>query len=677
MKLHFQTILFSLFLVCSLSGKAETNQSSKFQNWQQIKQSKVIRALKLEWEQETALPRSGSTSLYHIELLNQFANNHDLTVRWIKVKNLNQMFEYIAEGKADVLPRHLTITSARAKKMNFTQLLLTDKELLVAKKGMLKPTSSSVIKVSVPKSSAYVETIKQHFPQWKTQTLTSTLSPDEIADKLANNEIDYTILDARSFNILSSYRNDIVKLIEMPVKRKLAWAVNKNNKILLNKLNEFIDGHHIKDTARTIRKMDLNKLKQEKLPLRIITRNSPETYFLWRGELMGFEYELMREFAKQHKVRLEVIVADSYQEMKQLLKQGKGDLIAAGLSRNTQRKSELRFSSRYNRVDELLIANKDSQPIKQLQDITGRTLTIRKSSAFWSTAQDLAKKYKAKLVAADENIPTELLIAQVADNKIDLTIADSNLVSIEKRFRNNIITPLILKESVPYAYAVRDKNSQLLNALNVFIKKEYRGTFYNVIKGKYFASQKRLTRYRKDRILADSKLSPYDEMVKGKASQFEFDWRLIVSQMFQESRFDPKARSAAGAQGLMQVLPRTAKELGYKDLNNPQQSIAAGVEYLNWTRARFSSDLPQQEKLYFALAAYNAGFGHVKDAQRLAKQMNLDPNKWFDNVEKAMLQLQKPEVYKKTRFGYCRGSEPVNYVREIQQRYLSYLDITQ
>jgi len=146
--------------------------------------------------------------------------------------------------------------------------------------------------------------------------------------------------------------------------------------------------------------------------------------------------------------------------------------------------------------------------------------------------------------------------------------------------------------------------------------------------------------------------------------------------MFQESRFDPDSKSAAGAQGLMQVLPRTADELGYKDLTQPKQSIAAGVKYLDWTRARFSDDLPVQEKLFFALAAYNAGFGHVRDAQKLATTMNLRSDKWFNHVEKAMLLLQQPKYYKKTRFGYCRGSEPVNYVREIQQRYLSYVDIT-
>ena len=198
-----------------------------------------------------------------------------------------------------------------------------------------------------------------------------------------------------------------------------------------------------------------------------------------------------------------------------------------------------------------------------------------------------------------------------------------------------------------------------------------------MVKAKYFSSEKRIQRYRQDRITASSGLSPYDQLVKETANKYQFDWRLITAQMFQESRFDPKSRSAAGARGLMQVLPRTAKELGYSNLEKPKQAIAAGIEYLNWTRERFSDDLPMHERMYFALAAYNAGFGHVKDAQKLATKMGLRADKWFGHVEKAMLLLQQPKYYNKTRFGYCRGSEPVNYVREIQQRYLSYVDISQ
>jgi membrane-bound lytic murein transglycosylase F len=669
-----QTLKLSQFQPTD-NGNVKLPEVAK-RSWNEIKRSGVIRALRLEWEEENSLPRSGSTSLFHIELFNQFAQMHDLEVDWVKVASLKQMFEYLEDHKADVIPRHLTITESRLKKMSFSRPISQDQEILIASKGTLLPFLKSKITISVPESSAFADVINKSYPNWSTTTFESTLNSDEIADALVSNEIKYSVLDGQSVSTLLGYRDDIVALKTFSDIKNLAWAVNLDNTSVLNKLNEFISHHHVLENSRKYRKYDLETIKQKNYPLRIITRNSPETYFLWRGELMGFEYELMREFAKSHKLRLEVIVAENYQEMKDLLEQGEGDIIAAGISRIDERKSDLQFSIRYNRVSELLVSNKSSKPIKKFEDLKGRSLNIRKSSAYWPQAKLLAKKYGVKIVVVDESMPTELLIEKVSKNEIDLTIADSNLVSIEKRFRDNIITPLTLKENIPYAYGVRDKNPQLRYALNSFIKKIYRGTFYNVVKSKYFANKKRLKGYRENRITFDSKLSPYDHLVKNKAREYDFDWRLITSQMFQESRFDPNSKSAAGAQGLMQVLPRTAKELGYLDLSQPEQSIAAGIQYLDWTRARFSPDLPLQERVLFALAAYNAGFGHVKDAQKLAKSMNLDPNKWFGNVEKAMLLLQQPKYYKKTRFGYCRGSEPVNYVREIQQRYLSYVDIT-
>ena len=380
-------------------------------------------------------------------------------------------------------------------------------------------------------------------------------------------------------------------------------------------------------------------------------------------------------------MKLVIVVADSYEEMLTLLAEGKGDIIAAGLSRTKVRakqiaKAKLATSLRYNRVKEQLVAHQDSLPINELADLKGRTITIRQSSSFWTTAQMLAKDFGANIVIAKEDIATEILISQVADKEIDLTIADSNLIAIESSFRTEIITPLTFKEDVPYAYLVRQGNPQLLAYLNEFIRKYYRGTFYNVVKNKYFYNEKSRVSHKKHRLVSGSTLSPYDDIVRAYVQPYNFYWRLIVSQMYQESRFDPLASNATGAFGLMQMLPRTAAELGVVDLKDPEQAIASGVQYLDWTRDRFSKDLPVQEQIFFSLASYNAGYGHVKDAQRLARQLGLRSDRWFNNVEKAMLLLQRRQYYQKARYGYVRGREPVNYVRDIHQRYLSYIRIS-
>ncbi|WP_414433480.1 transglycosylase SLT domain-containing protein [Alcanivorax sp. IL1] len=143
--------------------------------------------------------------------------------------------------------------------------------------------------------------------------------------------------------------------------------------------------------------------------------------------------------------------------------------------------------------------------------------------------------------------------------------------------------------------------------------------------------------------------------------------------MYQESRFNPKARSFAGAQGLLQVMPRTGRQLGYSNLTRPENGVAAGVAYMDWLEQRFPARLDLAEKLYFTLAAYNAGHGHVEDARRLAERLGKDPDKWFGNVEEAMLLLSRPEYARQARYGYVRGAEPVKYVRQIKNRYLGYV----
>ena len=156
-----------------------------------------------------------------------------------------------------------------------------------------------------------------------------------------------------------------------------------------------------------------------------------------------------------------------------------------------------------------------------------------------------------------------------------------------------------------------------------------------------------------------------------------FDWLMITAQMYQESHFDPLTRSFSGAEGLMQVMPLTARQLGYQNLTDPAEGIGAGVAYLDWLEGRFPARLDLAEKTYFGLAAYNAGFGHVEDARRLAQRLGKDPDRWFGNVEEAMALLSHPRYARQARYGYVRGQETVQYVRDIRARYLGYLSATE
>jgi len=171
------------------------------------------------------------------------------------------------------------------------------------------------------------------------------------------------------------------------------------------------------------------------------------------------------------------------------------------------------------------------------------------------------------------------------------------------------------------------------------------------------------------------RLSPYDEILKKHSKRYGLDWRLMAAQAYQESLFDPEAESWAGAKGLFQLLPSTGLELGFEDLGDPEAGIQAGVRYMHQILARLEPRVPLKHRLRFALAAYNAGFGHLQDARRLAAEESLDPDKWFGHTEKAMLLLSQPRYYQRARYGYVRGSETVRYVSEIQNRYDHYVTL--
>ena len=278
------------------------------------------------------------------------------------------------------------------------------------------------------------------------------------------------------------------------------------------------------------------------------------------------------------------------------------------------------------------------------------------------------------MIEAPESMETEAIMAAVAEGTYDLTVADSHLLELEMTIRDDLRGLLQISESVPHGWAVHPDNEALLAAMNQFIRQNYKGLFYNVTWKKYF---ERPDQYEGgwEEAARNERLSPYDDLVRELAEGTRWDWRLIVAQMYQESRFDPRAKSWAGARGLMQVLPRTARELGISDLEDPRSGITAGLLYLDWVWERFPSTLHPAERTWFTLAGYNAGHGHVRDARRLARQLGLDANRWFDNVEVAMLKLSQAEYARQARHGFVRGREPVEYVRGIRERYRAYVDL--
>jgi membrane-bound lytic murein transglycosylase F len=628
------------------------------------------------------LPRSGLPVNDEYSLLDLYAETTGTQISKVYIDSYDQLIPALLAGKGDIIVNNLTVTEKRKQQVNFTSPIAFVHEQLIGRRGETPKSAHELEgrRVAVHRSAAYFDTLtaiqQQRFqPPFELVEVDESISTEQIIRGVDNGSYDLTVADSNQLDILPESNNVEIGFDIGPV-RPIAWAVGRENPALLARINDFLGRHHLAGMGEFISSGDLATIKENQV-LRVLTRNNASTYFLWRGELYGFEYELAKQFANQHKLRLEMVVPPSRELLIPWLQQGKGDIIAAAMTITDERQREgVVFSRPYNTISEIVVSRSDDT-IDSAEQLAGRRVVVRRSSSYWQSMEALQHQgITVELIAAPEEVETEELIAQLARGEIDLTVADSHILDIELTWRDDIRAAFALEER-RHGWIMRKDNQALLKAVNAFHKKEYRGLFYNVTYDKYFKNSKQILSRMEERndSATSGTLSPYDELVRKHAEHYGFDWRLIVSQMYQESRFDPAAKSWAGALGLLQVMPRTAKEFGIRNLHDPESGLQAGMKYLNWLLKRFEPELGIGERTWFALAAYNAGIGHVRDARRLARAKGWDANKWFNNVEKTMLLLSKKQYSKSAKHGYVRGNEPVNYVRQIHDRYLAYLKL--
>ncbi len=629
------------------------------------------------------LPRSGYPLDFERQLANHFAGDESLTPVWVYLEERGDLIDSLLAGKGDLIAANLTVTEERRKKVDFTVPIATVREQIVARAdddSVRTVADLAGRRIAVRRSSSFWNTLQKlakRNPAVALQVIPESIDTEDAIHRVATGEYDLTVADSNLVEAALEYRDDVHAPLDLTGDRPIAWAVRKESPALLARLNRFLTDHQLTRRDAEIGFEDLPGIR-ERGTLRMLTRNNAANYFLWRGRLLGFEYDLVKEFAQQQGLLLEVNVAPNQADLVDWLVQGRGDLIAASLNPLPEREARgVAFTRPYNYVSQIVVAPSDFPTIVGPVELAGRTFHVRETSAYWPTLVELRDRrgVPIEIEAAPEEMETEELIARVADGRAELTLADSHILGIELSWRDDVRGLITLKEDIPLAWGVRATNPELLKAANDFIRREYRGLFYNVTYKKYFDDLGRIRRHVQGRSDPAGRLSPYDDVVRKYAERYGFDWRLIVAQMFQESRFNPESVSFAGAEGLMQVLPRTAEELGFDEMADPETMIHAGIKYLDWTRDRFEPDLAVRDRMWFTLAAYNAGAGHVQEARRLAAARGLNPDRWFGNVEQAMLLLQKPQFAAQSRYGYCRCSEPVRYVRQIRSRYNAYLEM--
>ena len=440
---------------------------------------------------------------------------------------------------------------------------------------------------------------------------------------------------------------------------------------------------------QTLTKRDLPKIKEQG-KLKALVTYSATSYFLYRGQPMGYEYELLQRMGESLGLDIDIEVTKDLDQMIEQLNNGKVDLIAHGLTITTERKQKAAFTDYLYLTQQVLVQKKpdnwrklswaetQKSLIHDAIELIGDTVSIRKNSSYFNRIKNLSREIGGviHIDTLDGNLSTDEIIKMVVDGKIKYTIADENLAKINASYYPilNIDVPVSFSQRI--AWAVRENSPKLKNALNKWIKKERKNAEYYVIYNKYFKNSRDFRRRVKSDFysLNNQQISRYDELIKQNAGKLNWDWRLLASLIYQESRFKPKAQSWAGAKGLMQMMPATAKEMGVKNRTNPEDNLRGGAKYLKYLYSRFDDITDSVQRIKFTMAAYNCGYYHVRDAQKLAEKKKLNTTKWDKNVEEMILALSYPKNYNLDfiEYGYVRGIEPYNYVNQIFKRYSHY-----
>ncbi|TGA68588.1 transporter substrate-binding domain-containing protein [Aliivibrio fischeri] len=409
---------------------------------------------------------------------------------------------------------------------------------------------------------------------------------------------------------------------------------------------------YLSSTNNKSNKNTLEKIKKRGFLL-VATKLDGVGCYYKRGQLRGIECELLQEYANYLDVELNILFFPDLHSLFTALDNKRVDIIASDLTPNNERKKKFLFSNALFHTEEWLIQRKDNA-ISNLKQLNGKTISIRKGTTYKDVILTLQQEMKIniKIELLPETLSTLEIIKGVANGIWSYTLADQHIAQNQHAQYPQLSPPLTIGQPREISLALFKDDKELLLHLNSWLANK---------KAKDILNKKNRTDIKKQYLI-----TPWDNIFKKNASQ-PFDWLWLTSQAFAESSFDPNAISSSGAKGLMQLMPETAKDMGVTQLFDPNENIKGGAKYNKWLYKTYWNYLPEKEALAFTFASYNAGVGHIIDAQRLALRNGDDPNVWFNSVENHIIKLEKKSIFTLPyiKYGYCRGSETKSYVRKI------------
>lgn len=402
----------------------------------------------------------------------------------------------------------------------------------------------------------------------------------------------------------------------------------------------------------------------------MITMNSPTTYYQGKQELAGLEYELAKSFAQELGVQLKVVVAENRAELFELLKDNPTAFIASGMMIKEAKDKPLIYSNPYMNISEQVICRRGAHCARSYKGLNNKTLMVTALSNHTQTLRQKQIEHPQLSWQESQELESAELLELLASGQIDYTIVSSNEYDLFKGYFPNLKVAFNLSDRTPLGWVFDANAGQTLQAkANRFLAKPQTIRQLATLSEKYYGHLDELDFVGAKLFLRQTKrrLNRYKKQFKKAAEKYNHDWRMIAAVSYQESHWRPLARSFTGVRGMMMLTRDTAEYLGVKDRLNPTQSIMGGSRYLLKLKNRLK-DIAEPDRTWFALASYNIGYLHLKDARLLTESMGGNPNNWMD-VKEVLPLLAQRKYHRRLQYGYARGYEAVDYVQNIRRYY--------
>lgn len=424
---------------------------------------------------------------------------------------------------------------------------------------------------------------------------------------------------------------------------------------------------------------DFEQIK-EKGEITAVTLYSSISYFQYRTEDMGYEYELINDFARSQGLKLNIKVAENLTRLIEMLEAGEADVVAYPIALNNEMKERFIFCGKEQQTTQVIVqrASRGDTILKDVTELIGKEVHVMPNSTYSERLHNLNNELGGGIQiieTAMDSITTEDLIEMVSEGKIKYTVSKNDIAQLNKTYYGNIHTTLQISFPQRSYWMVNKESPKLAEAINEWASGNDAKKAYTAAIKRYFEISKTYMELSMPEI-KKGQISPYDALFKKYAPGIGWDWRLLASIAFQESHFNPSLTSWAGARGIMGIMPRTGRAFGasIEELPIPEVSVDVAVKCLKAFNDGLSQVTDPEEKIKFTLASYNAGIGHIYDAQRLAKKHGKNPLIWHDHVEEFIRLKRDPQYYNDPvcKHGYLRGVETVRYVKEVIDRYEYY-----